>query len=315
MEAGRLVDRRTAGRDFGDVDFGRDIVDFGFAVVALGLAEVLALIVRGLAAAFGLAVVFALDTVVRGLAGAFLATAGLAAADMVIAGLAAVRGLLTRGLVALEVVERLVAGRDAEAFGLAAGLRLAAGRGLAGFRVVLVLAMAGIFADDMVLDAAISIFAAVDIALVAVFIAVIADDIVLADVDALVAAVVIFVAAMETLVAADDTFLAAAIGVAELRAELLRTERAALVRRAVERDAVDRDAVLRVDRDAVVFLAAELRAGFAAELLAVLGLAAELRTVDLDFGRLAVPLDALRLTDLLRAVLAELRRVAARVVD
>jgi hypothetical protein len=316
MAAGRLVDRRTAGRDFGDVDFGRDMVDFGFAVVALGLAVVLALTVRGLAAALGLAVVRALDAVVRGLAGAFLAATGLAAADMVvIAGLAAVRGLLTRGLVALDEEARLVAGRDAEAFGLAAGLRLAAGRGLAGFRAVLVLDMAGIFADDMVLDAAISIFAAVDIALVAVFIAVIADDIVLADVDALVAAAVIFVAAMLTLVAADDTFLAAAIGVAELRAELLRTERAALVRRAVERDAVDRDAVLRVDRDAVVFLAAELRAGFAAELLAVLGLAAELRTVDLDFGRLAVPLDALRLTDLLRAVLAELRRLAARVVD
>jgi hypothetical protein len=307
MPAGRLVDRRTAGRDFGDVDFGRDIVDFGLAVVALGLAVVLALIVRGLAAAFGLAVVFARDTVVRGLAGAFLAMAGLAAADMVIPGLAAVRGLLTRGLVALDEEARLVAGRDAEAFGLAAGLRLAAGRGLAGFRVVVVLAMAGIFADDMALDAAVSAFAAVDIALVAVFIAVIADDIVLADVDALVAAVVIFVAAMDTLVAADDTFLAAAIGVAELRAELLRTERVALVRRAVERDAVD--------RDAVVFLAAVLRAGFAAVLLAVLGLAAEFRIVDLDFGRLAVPLDALRLTDLLRAVLAELRRLAARVVD
>ena len=37
--------------------------------------------------------------------------------------------------------------------------------------------------------------------------------------------------------------------------------------------------------------------------------------LELGLGRLAVPLDALRLTDLLRAVLAGLRRVAARVVD
>jgi hypothetical protein len=76
--------------------------------------------------------------------------------------------------------------------------------------------------------------------------------------------------------------------------------------------------VLRDDRDAllrVAGLAAELRAGFAAELRTVFGLALDDLELDVDFGRLVVPLDALRLTDLLRAVLAELRRLAARVLD
>ena len=48
--------------------------------------------------------------------------------------------------------------------------------------------------------------------------------------------------------------------------------------------------------------------------VAVLGVALDVLELELD-GRLAAPLDALRPTDLLRAVLAELRRVAARVVD
>jgi hypothetical protein len=129
----------------------------------------------------------------------------------------------------------------------------------------------------------------------------------------LVAAAVILVAADVTLVAADDTFLAAVAGVAELRLPVLR--RAAVEREAVERDAVDRDAVLRVDLEAVlreVALRAEL-AGFAAVLRVVRDLALDVLELELD-GRLAVPLDALRLPDL-RAVLAELRRVAARVVD
>ena len=72
---------------------------------------------------------------------------------------------------------------------------------------------------------------------------------------------------------------------------------------------VDREAVLRVVARAAVPLA-----GFAALLRAVLGVALDVLELELD-GRLAAPLDALRPTDLLRAVLAELRRVAARVVD
>jgi hypothetical protein len=255
---------------------------------------------------FGLAVVRAFDAVVRGLAAA-LGLAGAAVADIVMAD-----------VVALGLDADLDFGRDADAFGLAADRRLAA---VLGFEaVLLVLAMAGIFADDMVLAAAISALAAVVMALLAVFIDVIAVDIAFAEADALVAAAVIFVAADDTFVAAEDTFLAATMGVAELRlavllrAALLRTERLALVRRAVERAAVDRDAELRVDRDAAL-LAAVLRAGFAAVLRAVFGLALELRVLELDIGRLAAPLDALRLTDLLRAVLAELRRLAARVVD
>jgi hypothetical protein len=226
--------------------------------------------------------------------------------------------------------------------GLAAGLRPAVARvavvRVAVARDVAVVRLAGAaaagFAADIVLAAAVRAFAAVVMALVAVFIARMADDIVLADAFALVAAAVILLAAEVTLVAADDTVLAATAGVAEVRLAAVRRAvvarpavarvpvvlvpvlrlvvllRAAVDRAPVERDAVDRDAVPRVDRAVV------LRAGVPAEPAAVV--AAPLREdleLDVDCGRLAVPLDALRLTDLLRAVLAELRRVAARVVD
>jgi hypothetical protein len=177
------------------------------------------------------------------------------------------------------------------------------------------LAGAGL-ADDIVLAAAVSAFAAVIMALVAVFIDFIADDIVCADAVALVAAAVILVAADVTLVAAEDTPRAAVAGVAELRlARLAVLLRAVL---APDRDAVDRDAVLRVDRDPalrVVVLAAVPMAEPAELPRVALDLLPDDLEVELDLGRLAVPLDALRLTDLLRAVLAELRRVAARVVD
>jgi hypothetical protein len=181
------------------------------------------------------------------------------------------------------------------------------------------LAGAGL-ADDIVLAAAVSAFAAVIMALVAVFIDFIADDIVCADAVALVAAAVILVAADVTLVAAEDTPLAAVAGVAELLARLVVLLRAVLLRAVLvpERDAVDRDAVLRVDRDPalrVVVLAAVPVAVPAVLLREALGLVPDDLEVELDLGRLAVPLDALRLTDLLRAVLAGLRRVAARVVD
>jgi hypothetical protein len=87
--------------------------------------------------------------------------------------------------------------------------------------------------------------------------------------------------------------------------------RAAVEREAVERDAVDRDAELRVGREVVLRVEAP-----AAEPVVRVPLAEALDDLELDVdGRLAVPLDALRLTDLLRAVLAEPRRVAARVVD
>jgi hypothetical protein len=203
------------------------------------------------------------------------------------------------------------------------------------------------FADCMVLAAVISAFAAVVIALVAVFIDCIADDIVRADAVALVAAVVILLAAEVTLVAAEETPLAAVAGVVALRLDaLLRVavlrlvpprlavlrlpalrlavlrrvpvDRDAVERDAVEREAVDRDAVLRFDRDAVLrgVLAAVPRAGFAALLRRLADDDAEdVPEPGVDFDRLAVPRDALRLTGLLRAELAELRRVAARVVD
>jgi len=179
---------------------------------------------------------------------------------------------------------------------------------------LVVLAGAGL-ADDIVLAAAVSAFAAVIMALVAVFIDLIADDIVCADAVALVAAAVILVAADVTLVAAEETPRAAVAGVAELR-----LPRVVVLLRAVaepERDAVDRDAVLRVDRDPalrVVVLAAVPVEPAELPRVALAVMPDDLE-VELDLGRLAVPLDALRLTDLLRAVLAELRRVAARVVD
>jgi hypothetical protein len=173
------------------------------------------------------------------------------------------------------------------------------------------------FAVDIFFAASVRAFAACIMALVAVFIDCMADDIVLADAVALVAADVILVAADVTLVAADDTFLAAVAGVAVPRLAVLRLVvlRLAVVRRAaVERDAVDRDVDLPVDR--LVVLRAD---GVVdrADLVVLRDLDAALDDLELELGfdRLAVPLDALRLTDLLRAVLAGLRRAAARVVD
>ena len=182
--------------------------------------------------------------------------------------------------------------------------------------VVRLVGLAGrALADDIVLAATVSAFAAVIMALVAVFIDLIADDIVCADAVALVAAAVILVAADVTLVAAEETPRAAVAGVAELR-----LPRVVVLLRAVvepERAAVDRDAVLRVDRDPALRVVALAAVPVEpAELPRVaLAVVPDDLEVELDLGRLAVPLDALRLTDLLRAVLAELRRVAARVVD
>ena len=281
--------RRTDGRaDFGVAVRGRETRDFGLAVEDFGLAEV------ALAAVEALAVLVE-RTVVR---------------------FAAVRGLLTRGL-AEEAF-----GRADEAFGFAVvdrltvALRAVEALRVAGLRAVedalravearlTVVAATGL-AVCIVLAAAVRALAAVAMALVAVFIDRMADDIVLADVVALVAAAVILVAADVTLVAAEVMFLAAAIGLAELREEVrrdaaLRVERDAMVR-------VERAAVLRVDRDAGLRVVDEAVPALAAMVRVLFGLA---RMV-LAFGR-AVP-DALRLTDLLRAVLAELRRVAARVV-
>jgi hypothetical protein len=316
--AARLVDRRTDGRaDLGvavrgleTVDFGLAVVDFGFAAVAFALVEVR----RGLAELFDLDAVEPMEfDAVRG--------RGVVLEALVLEALvleAPVRDVLVRDLLADDLLadDLVVLGLEVEVREV--DVRLAAGRRVELVRRAVVLA-AG-FAEDMVLAAAVSAFAAVIMDLVAVFIACIADDIVLADVVALVAAAVIFVAADVTLVAADDTVLAAEAGVAELLDEDLRVERAAVLR--VEREGVRRVAELRVDR--ADELRVERDAGFRVVDDAVpAGMAAELRVaVDLarlallalvDFGRLAVP-DALRLTDLLRAVLAELRRVAARVV-
>lgn len=195
------------------------------------------------------------------------------------------------------------------------------------------------FADCMVLAAVMSALAAVVIALVAVFIDFIADDIVCAEAVAFVAAAVILVAADVTLVAADDTPLAAVAGVAVLRLDVVRRvdvlrvvpvrlavlrlpevvlRRVVVEREAVGREAVDRDAVLRVDRDAVLRVVARdavARAGLAALLRPADVIAEDDWEPDMDDDRLAVPRDALRVTGLLRAELAELRRVAARVVD
>jgi hypothetical protein len=220
--------------------------------------------------------------------------------------------------------------------GLVVALRVvpaADGRLVAVFRLVVVLgaawragAAAVTFADDIFLAASVRALAACIMALVAVFIDCMAEDIVFADAVALVAADVILVAADVTFVAADDTFRAAVAGVvalaavvrrAVLRAAVARVVilRLAVVRRAaVERDAVVRDVDLPVDREVV------LRADGVvdrADLVVLRDLDAALDDLELELGfdRLAVPLDALRPTDLLRAVLAEPRRAAARVVD
>jgi hypothetical protein len=186
------------------------------------------------------------------------------------------------------------------------------------------------FADCIVLAAVVNALAALVIAFVAVFMARIADDIVRAEAVAFVAADDILVAADVTLVAAVDTPLAAVAGVVLGRPDTLRrvdgvvrvvpallavprlpevvVRRVVVERDAVGREAVDRDAVLRVVvRDAVV-------RGLAAVPPAD-GIADDALEPDMDDDRLAVPRDALRLAGLLRAELAEPRRVAARVVD
>jgi hypothetical protein len=306
VDEGRLAGRLAAGRrDLGVVVLGRDEVDFGLAEAGFCPDEEVSIEEPCIPAEPD-----------------ELAAPGLPA-----------------GLDARDAVREL--GRVDADLGLAAGLRAAVVRDVVRDvgREAVVVRRAGVaaagFAADIVLAAAVRAFAAVDMALVAVFIARMADDIVLADAFALVAAAVILVAADVTFVAADDTVFAAPAGVAEVRlvvvrrAAVVRLEvarvpalrlvvprlvvlrRAAVVREPVERDAVDRDAVPRLDREVVLLddVPAEPAADFAlGELLDDLEL-------DVDFGRLAVPLDALRLTDLLRAVLAELRRVAARVVD
>ncbi len=324
LAAGLLVVRRAAGRDLGAVLLGREVVE----LVALG---------RGVLAPVDLA--FVLDWVLD------------PAPDA--SGLAAVLPALADDPVDLDLAA--VRRRPDDALGPADDLVVcrAPVRGLVVARDLVVppvdrdrvvVAVAG-FADDIVLAAAVSALAAVDMALVAVFIDFMADDMVLADTVALVAAAVILLAAEFTLVAADDTVLAAVAGDdAELpRAAVLRVERDAVERDPVERDPVerdpverdpverdaverdapergpaDRDAVLRVDREAVLrvaVLAAVPLVDLAAPLRVAVGLALDVLELDVVVGRLAAPLDALRLTDLLRAVLAELRRLAARVVD
>jgi hypothetical protein len=323
--AGRLVDLRAAGRDFGAADRGRDVVDLGLPLVALGVAEFRApAAVRAvdpallpLVLAFGRAV---LARVVRVVLAALVDEPRVdePRADELRVEVLRVEvrpdDVRDDGRVADDVRDD---GRVEVARLVVDVLRALVAR-----PVVRLAGLAGAgLADDITLAAAVSAFAAVIMALVAVFIDFMADDIVCADAVALVAAAVILVAADVTLVAAEDTVLAAVAGVAaEVR--LLRLAvgllRAALAREPVEREAVDRDVVPRVDRDAalrVVARAAVLLAGFAAALRAVVDLALDVLELELELGRLAVPLDALRLTDLLRAVLAELRRVAARVVD
>jgi hypothetical protein len=172
----RLVLLRTDGRaDFivalrgrETVDFGLAVDDFGLAVVAFALTvvrfAVLALaVVRGLAAVLGLAIVVDL-TAVRGLA----AVLGLAAALglAVVRGLAAVLGLVTLGL-AERAFGFVVDALGLAVLGLAAALAREAGFGLAAERRAVV-AAAGL-ADDMVLVADVSAFAAMAIDLVAVF--------------------------------------------------------------------------------------------------------------------------------------------------
>lgn len=309
LAAGRLAGLRAVGRDFGAAERGREVVDLALEVV------------------FRLAV-RAVDPMSAPLAPMFApplarvaVPAGFAARDD---GLRVdeVRDDVPRVEV-LRLDEVRDDGRDdvARDDGRVGVVRrlVDALRAVVVRPVVRLVGLAGAaLADDIVLAAAVSAFAAVIMALVAVFIDFIADDIVCADAVALVAAAVIFVAADVTLVAAEETPRAAVAGVAELRLpRLVVLLRAVLEPETRERDAVDRDAVLR-DRDPllrVVALAATPLTGLAAMLRVALDVVPDDLELELDLGRLAVPLDALRLTDLLRAVLAELRRVAARVVD
>lgn len=276
--AGLLAGRRAAGRDRVAVDLGRDVVDLVRDELEL---EPEVADVSGFAA---------LDAVVRDLVELVRAAVPRAAAGLV--------DVVLRRVVVLDVAARRAG------------------------------AAAVTFAADIFLAASVRALAACIMALVAVFIDCMADDMVFADAVAFTAADVILVAADVTLVAADDTFLAAVAGVAAvppavvrrtvLRAAVPRlvVPRVAVVRRAaVERDAVDRDADLPVDREAVLRAVGVVDR---ADLVVVLrDLDDALDDLELGLGcdRLAVPLDALRLTDLLRAVLAGLRRAAARVVD
>ena len=288
--AGLLAGRRAAGRDFAAVDLGRDEPVLGRDELDLELELV--------------------------------EVSGFAARDAVLRDLVELVRAAVAGVAEVDAVLRLVVVLD-----VAAALRAGAG--------------AVAFAADIFLAASVRALAAVIMALVAVFIDCIADDIVFADAVALTAAVVILVAADVTLVAADDTFRAAVAGVAELPLAVVRravvraavplvavprlavplraaAERGAVERDAVERDAVDRDAELPVDREAVLRAAGVVdapRADLAVVLRVDLGDALDDLELELGCDRLAVPLDALRLTDLLRAVLAGLRRAAARVVD
>jgi hypothetical protein len=308
--AGRLVGLRVVGRDFGAAERGREAVDRGFAVVARGVELARLVVPRPGEPAEALPEVDALAVREDERRGVELRE------DAVRDDEARVDALLDEG----RVDDVLDDGRVAEA-------RVdVVRRAVDGLRAVVLRAVVRPFelaatglADDIVLAAAVSAFAAVIMAFVAVFIDFIADDIVCADAVALVAAAVILVAADVTLVAAEDTPLAAVAGVAELRLPRLAVLRRAVVEpETLERDAVDRGAVLRVDRDPALRVVARATvplAGLTALLRVDRGVALDDLVVELDLGRLAVPLDALRLTDLLRAELAELRRVAARVVD
>jgi hypothetical protein len=317
LAAGRLLDLRDAGRDFGAADRGRELVALGLAVVALvvdaGMSG-MAVLARLVAPA----VLVVLDELRADAARVDGRRADEARVDDARVDEPRVDDArvdeprVDAARVDAVPVDVLLDDGRVEVL-LAAGLRALVVREAVARRAG-VAAATGL-ADDIVLAAAVSAFAAVIMAFVAVFIDLMAVDIVCADDDALVAAAVILVAAEVTLVAAEDTVLAAVAGVVELRLAVLRP--AALVRDPVEREAVDRDAVVRVDREAVLRVVARAAvplAGFAALLRAVLDVALDVLELELD-GRLAAPLDALRPTDLLRAVLAELRRVAARVVD
>ncbi len=318
LAAGRLLDLRDAGRDFGAAERGRELVALGLAV-ALGVAELRGVDagmsgMAALARALVPAALVPLDEARVAEPRVDVPRADEARVDVPRADEARVDvPRADEARVDAVPVDVLLDDGRVEVL-LAAGLRALVVREEAARRAGLAAAATDL-ADDIVLAAAVSAFAAVIMALVAVFIDFMAVDIVCAEVDALVAAAVILVAAEVTLVAAEDTVFAAVAGVAELRLAVLRP--AALERDPVERDAVDRDAVVRVDREAVLRVVARAAvplAGFAALLRAVLGVALDVLELELD-GRLAAPLDALRPTDLLRAVLAELRRVAARVVD